>query len=613
MATIPLTTSLAPKPIQVDTYTPYAGVVPLSSTELQDSLEDARNKLQQGLEFGGDNGPNSDPDPTPDTPDNNEMSVAEAEAAVEAADNDKDIDPDTASTLGTLGGLALSFATKGLVNVDGAKIGTTYAKNRNDEKNDRKYESREDLDRADDRLSEKQAKERREMMNLDPFGGQGPAIGPAPAPGTANVMDGTEFGLDSGTGPNADGLGGATGMGWSGGSGNDAGVDGVDTGGAAKGGLITRYADGGYVVPETRQGVGFADGGPLQEAPQGGPESIGASMAAGVPQDPNAPQTGPVGPISGPGGPTEDAIPAELPEGSFVLNAKSVGVTGQKKLNSLVNEAMEAMGPEAFMDPEAAPGPGGEAPQPMPVNVSNGEWVLSPPLVAYFGLEFWEKLNDKGLPEGEKSTDKAKQGFKAAGLSEETPEEESMEGPEMSPEEMEGVMGFADGGLTERGLWGEYTPDVRLGFVGTQVRDKKTGVKDQDATNDLINNNIAFDTASDHNTMIVGKVINSLREVMGDEATATVIRHAERASDIAGERADSKKKGLAGGGYIPQKLVGVDGASFMDRMEEEDKGGVKFREQEVYDPSLKGKTDKYMNRDKALIEYIRDELGLGVK
>jgi hypothetical protein len=223
-----------------------------------------------------------------------------------------------------------------------------------------------------------------------------------------------------------------------------SGTDGVNV---AKGGLVTRYATGGFVKPQTTQGVGYADGG---ELPQGGPESIGAAMEG-------QPQPGPVGPVQGPGGPTEDAIPAELPEGSFVLNAEAVKITGQKKLNGLVNEAMEAMGPEAFMDPNAQPGPMGEAPQPLPVNISNGEWVLSPPLVDYFGLEFWEKMNDKGLPEGEKSTDKAKSGFKAEGVkadSQEAPAEMEELPPEMAgegdPMEALGALGLAAGGFLEQ-------------------------------------------------------------------------------------------------------------------------------------------------------------------
>ena len=147
-------------------------------------------------------------------------------------------------------------------------------------------------------------------------------------------------------------------------------------------------AKGGYISKP--QGVGYADGGDVQGFMEG------------------PPQPGPVGPVEGPGGPTDDAVPAELPEGTFVLNAKAVKLVGIKKLNDLVNKAMEALGPEAFIppSPQGPQGMGGQQPQPVPVNVSNGEWVLSPPLVTYYGLEFWEKMNDKGLPKGEKSTDK---------------------------------------------------------------------------------------------------------------------------------------------------------------------------------------------------------------
>jgi hypothetical protein len=351
---------------------------------------------------------------------------------------------------------------------------------------------------------------------------------------------------------------------------NDAGVSGVDTGDAAKGGLITRYATGGFVTPNSTQGVGYADGG---ELPQGGPGSIGGAMEAG------APQPGPVGPVQGPGGPTEDAIPAELPEGSFVLNAEAVKITGQKKLNGLVNEAMEAMGPEAFMDPNAAPGPMGEAPQPLPVNISNGEWVLSPPLVDYFGLEFWEKMNDKGLPEGEKSTDKAKSGFKAEGVkAKEKPAEEE-------------AMGFDKGGRVKSGLWGESSfVDQHL---PVEVRDRESGDKDRSATVDLMNNNIGLDIAANHNTITIGKVMNSVREVLGDDATSAVIRHAEKASDIVGEREGFKKGG------------------FLGEMFGDDKKSKLKSDGEKYDPKLK-ESIKKERRDNAF-EKFRKENGLDDK
>jgi len=102
---------------------------------------------------------------------------------------------------------------------------------------------------------------------------------------------------------------------------------------------------------------------------------------------------GQAGPISGPGGPTEDAIPMEADDGSYVLNAEAVKMKGTKFLKSQVKQAEEAMAEDGIV-------PDGEA-EDVPIKVSDGEWYFSKDHVRYIGRETLDKWNEAGLAKRE--------------------------------------------------------------------------------------------------------------------------------------------------------------------------------------------------------------------
>ena len=87
-----------------------------------------------------------------------------------------------------------------------------------------------------------------------------------------------------------------------------------------------------------------------------------------------------------------DDLPLELEEGSYVLNADAVELAGAEDLNTKIKEAIKV----AAQSDEPLP-KGIDPTKRVPIKISNGEFVIPKALVAFIGLDYLEKLNEKGL------------------------------------------------------------------------------------------------------------------------------------------------------------------------------------------------------------------------
>lgn len=109
-----------------------------------------------------------------------------------------------------------------------------------------------------------------------------------------------------------------------------------------------------------QQARGYAQGGPpmpLAPPPQGmmqPPPSMGDPKAAAPPLPPGQPFQGD-GSVKGPGGPTDDTIPAKLSNGEFVMSAAATQYFGVDKLTQ-----MNEKGKQGFMQATGKPPPGEE-------------------------------------------------------------------------------------------------------------------------------------------------------------------------------------------------------------------------------------------------------------
>jgi hypothetical protein len=90
------------------------------------------------------------------------------------------------------------------------------------------------------------------------------------------------------------------------------------------------------------------------------------------------------GKIKGPGTGTSDSVSAIKRPGTYILSADTVRSIGTKKLNDMIENA------------GVRPGQGGENDKGgVPVRLSNGEFSMPPEVTAYFGEDFFNKLQQK--------------------------------------------------------------------------------------------------------------------------------------------------------------------------------------------------------------------------
>ena len=137
-------------------------------------------------------------------------------------------------------------------------------------------------------------------------------------------------------------------------------------------------------------GIGVASGGQIKEYRLGDlvEDTADTTLEDNV--------LGPMGLVADIDGETKtgiaDDLPLELEEGSYVLNADAVELAGAEDLNTKIKEAIKV----AAQSDEPLP-KGIDPTKRVPIKISNGEFVIPKALVAFIGLDYLEKLNEKGL------------------------------------------------------------------------------------------------------------------------------------------------------------------------------------------------------------------------
>jgi len=194
------------------------------------------------------------------------------------------------------------------------------------------------------------------------------------------------------------------------------------------------------------EALNFADGGEVRNKQKSKPtnEADGLGFGSGSRAAALLARATGSGPVRGPGTGTSDSIKAEVPAGSFIMPADSVAQIGEENIAGMgfrpgmkpAAEKMEA-GPGLGFQPrsqrtsaqaERQPGPGlgfGSTSQ-VPVNLSNGEYRLSPEQVHAIGVQALEGLK---------------------GATHEPVAAETQEGEEGEPSRPD--LFFADGGVVE--------------------------------------------------------------------------------------------------------------------------------------------------------------------
>jgi len=204
--------------------------------------------------------------------------------------------------------------------------------------------------------------------------------------------------------------------------------------------------------------VDMQEGGPLLPMmdPQGNlpPEVIAGDVVNGAPM-------GMVDVPSG-GGPVDDGVPTELPEGTFVLNAAAIQYHGTETIDKLINDAVRSLLKEGVQISAEDPNPNDD----VPVAISNGEYVIPPEVAEKIGYKKLEDMNERGLEYRKKQEEAEKKQAEAQPPAQppQQPQETFMglqmppeqAGPPQAPVQSEqqamAMMGMANGGPVANGL-----------------------------------------------------------------------------------------------------------------------------------------------------------------
>ena len=216
------------------------------------------------------------------------------------------------------------------------------------------------------------------------------------------------------------------------------------------------------------------EGGPLLPMmdPQGNlpPEEVAADVVNGAPM-------GMVDVPNG-GGPVDDGVPTELPEGTFVLNAAAIQYHGTETIDKLINDAVRDLLKEGVQISAEDPNPDDD----VPVAISNGEYVIPPEVAEKIGYKKLEDMNERGLEYRKKQEESQKKQAEAQPPAQPSqPPQEAFMGLQMPPEQAGppqapvqsepqamAMMGMANGGTMQRTPLKDGTPENNDG-LGTAI------------------------------------------------------------------------------------------------------------------------------------------------
>ena len=150
----------------------------------------------------------------------------------------------------------------------------------------------------------------------------------------------------------------------------------------------------------------------------------------------NVIQGAPVGEVAVPGGggPVDDGVPTQLPEGTFVLNAASVEYHGTKHINDLIKKSIRNLVKKGVQITGEDLNPDDD----VPVAISNGEYIIPPEVSRDIGIKKLEDMNERGLEYRKKIEEQEKQKVAA--------QDEAMNSFVGAPIQSEQQMPMQDGG-----------------------------------------------------------------------------------------------------------------------------------------------------------------------
>ena len=150
----------------------------------------------------------------------------------------------------------------------------------------------------------------------------------------------------------------------------------------------------------------------------------------------NVIQGAPVGEVAVPGGggPVDDGVPTQLPEGTFVLNAASVEYHGTKHINDLIKKSIRNLVKKGVQITGEDLNPDDD----VPVAISNGEYIIPPEVSRDIGIKKLEDMNERGLEYRKKIEEQEKQKVSA--------QDEAMNSFVGAPIQSEQQMPMQDGG-----------------------------------------------------------------------------------------------------------------------------------------------------------------------
>jgi GH24 family phage-related lysozyme (muramidase) len=231
------------------------------------------------------------------------------------------------------------------------------------------------------------------------------------------------------------------------------------------------------------ENIGYQEGGMVPVDAQGNvpPQAVAGDVVNGAPM-------GMVDVPNG-GGPVDDGVPTELPEGAVVINAAAIRFHGTETIDNLINTAVDELLSEGVQISMEDPNPEDN----VPVAISNGEYIIPPEVAEKIGYKKLEDMNERGRAYLQKQEAQEKQKAEAQQQPPAQPSQpppESFMGESMPPEQVGpppapvqseeqamAMMGMMDGG---RVPYAEGTAK-RSGFAGflyelyDQVADKFGG------------------------------------------------------------------------------------------------------------------------------------------
>jgi len=173
--------------------------------------------------------------------------------------------------------------------------------------------------------------------------------------------------------------------------------------------------------------IGYQEGGTVPVDAQGNvpPQAVAGDVVNGAPM-------GMVDVPNG-GGPVDDGVPTELPEGAVVINAAAIRLHGTETIDNLINTAVDELLSEGVQISMQDPNPEDN----VPVAISNGEYIIPPEVAEKIGYKKLEDMNERGRAYLQKQEAQEKQQAEAQQQPSQPPQQppEGFMGAQMPPEQ----------------------------------------------------------------------------------------------------------------------------------------------------------------------------------